>query len=431
MPRRDPVVDHVVLVSVDGFRPEFCMDETWPAPTLQELCWEGAYAHGVRGVFPSLTYPAHTTMVTGALPARHGIYFNEPFEPAGQTRRWYWEASAIRVPTLWDAVRAAGLTSAAVSWPVTVGAAIDWNVPEIWPLSDRIDAMEPIRQATMPERLFEEVEREAVGRLREANFSIRRLAREDRLGAIAGYLLERYRPALLLVHLIAIDHIQHQLGLSNPEVRRAVGAADRAIGQILEVIERLGLRDRTAFAITGDHGEVDIHTELRPNVLLVDAGLMEARPDRGRWRATFHATGGAAFLRLRDAGDEEAVVAVRRLLDGLRRGERRLFTILERDALDRIGADPEAPFALAARPGITITDAPGGRLVQGARGAGHGYDPHYPEMNTGFVGSGAGFRKGAVAPLLPLENIAPLVATLLGLDFDAPDGVLNPGLLAL
>ena len=65
-------------------------------------------ADGVRGVFPTVTYPSHTTLITGAMPARHGIYYNSPFEPGGQTGRWYWEADAIRVPTLWDAVREAG-----------------------------------------------------------------------------------------------------------------------------------------------------------------------------------------------------------------------------------------------------------------------------------------------------------------------------------
>ena len=51
-------------------------------------------------------------------------------------------------------------------------------------------------------------------------------------------------------------------------------------------------------------------------------------------------------------------------------------------------------------------------------------------MHTGFVAKGAGIRAGASVPLMPLTSIAPLVAQLLGLDFEAPDGVLYPGLLA-
>src|SRR5947208_16881468 len=126
--------DHVVLVSVDALRPDFYLDPRWPMPTLQQLAAEGAYARAVQSVFPALTYPAHTTIVTGALPARHGVGHNRPFEAGGQTGRWLWEASHIRCLTLWDAVRRAGGSCAAVSWPVTVGAAIDWNVPDVWPL---------------------------------------------------------------------------------------------------------------------------------------------------------------------------------------------------------------------------------------------------------------------------------------------------------
>src|SRR3954464_49233 len=119
-----PGEGHVVMVSIDALRPEFYLDESWPAPTLQQLAFEGVRADAVRTVFPALTYPAHTTLVTGALPAAHGIFHNRPFDPAGRSEAWAWEASRIRVPALWDAVRAAGGTTASVGWPVTVGAPI-------------------------------------------------------------------------------------------------------------------------------------------------------------------------------------------------------------------------------------------------------------------------------------------------------------------
>lgn len=423
-----PRAEHVVLFSIDAFRPDFCRDERWPMPTLQQLAAEGAYAERVRSVFPALTYPAHTTMVTGALPARHGIAHNRPFEPGGQSGRWLWEAAHIAVPTLWQRVRAAGGRSAAVSWPVTVGADIDWNVPDVWPVNDE-DPMAVIRAATTPHGLFEELQREATGRLRPENFSIRRLGREDRVAAIAAYLLERYRPTLLLVHCIGTDHVQHELGRDNPMVRRAVGAADRAIGQVLETVERLGLRDRTVFVLAGDHGSAAIHTQLRPNVWLVEAGLMEDRLDRGRWRATFFASGGSAFLVLRDPDDRAAVALARQALEKQPRGLRSLFRVVDRDELDALGADPRAPFALAASPGVEIHEAASPPVLSGRTGAAHGYLPDEPAMHTGFVAAGAGIRSGAVVPELRLEQIAPLVGALLGIEFNAPDGALLPGLL--
>jgi predicted AlkP superfamily pyrophosphatase or phosphodiesterase len=200
--------DHLVLFSIDGLRPQIYRDERWPAPVLHQLARQGAFALSVRSVFPALTYPAHTTLVTGALPARHGIVHNEPFDPSGPTGRWIWEASAIRARTLWDAVRESGGTTAAVSWPVTVGASIDWNVPDVWTPGNTA-SIEPIRSVTTPAGLFAELEREATGHLSDEAFSVDSLGREDAVGAMAAYLLARYRPTLMLVHIIGLDHVRH------------------------------------------------------------------------------------------------------------------------------------------------------------------------------------------------------------------------------
>jgi predicted AlkP superfamily pyrophosphatase or phosphodiesterase len=116
---------HLILVSLDALRPEYYLELSWPAPTLQELLREGAHAEAGRSVFPSSSHPGHTVLLTGALPARHGVYDNRILGANGRAGRWRWEASAIPVPTLWDAVRSAGGTCAAVGWPMTAGAAID------------------------------------------------------------------------------------------------------------------------------------------------------------------------------------------------------------------------------------------------------------------------------------------------------------------
>ena len=166
-----PRADHVVLVSVDGFRPDFYLPgSTWPAPNMQQMARDGAHAEGVRGVFPTVTYPSHTTIVTGALPARHGIHYNRPFEPEGQTGEWYWFEASIQVDTLWDAVRAAGKQSAAISWPVTVGAPVDRLVPETYSLEPGSDRLAPMREGTTP-GLWQELEREATGQLNLRNYS--------------------------------------------------------------------------------------------------------------------------------------------------------------------------------------------------------------------------------------------------------------------
>lgn len=427
--------DHVVLITVDGLRPEFYLEERWPAPMMQLMAREGAHAKKVRGVTPTVTYPSHTTIVTGALPARHGIVHNRPFQPDGPTGRWYMEHDSVRVPALWDAVRARGGTSAGISWPVSAGAAIDYNIPEFWSASGRegeltgTEAHEAaLRSRVTPPGLLEEIERESLGPF-PAFYWGRNRSREDAVGVMAGHLIERYRPNLLVVHLNQTDYHQHEFGREHPEVRLAVGAVDRAISRMVEAARRAGILERTAFIVTGDHGFVDRDTQVAPNVWLVDAGLHGDRPDRGEWRAAFHPGGGSAFLRLRDPDDGTALEEVRRVLAGLPRGVRNLFRVVEREELDALGADPEAALALAAAPGVYMVGDTRGPAVAPTSGGAHGYFPDLDDVHTGFVAWGAGVAPGTVVPLMHLVDVAPAVAALLELDFEAPDGVLRPGIL--
>ncbi len=423
--------EHVLLVSIDGFRPDFYRQPGWPAPTVQQLAAEGVSADRVRGVFPSVTYPSHTTILTGALPARHGIYYNSPFEPGGQTGRWYWQESLIRVPTLWDAVRAAGGSTANFGWPVSVGAPIDFNVPEVWSLQAGFGTVRPIREATTPEGLFEELEREATGRLQDADMSVDWLVREANVAHMAAWVIETRRPTLTTVHLIGVDHFEHRDGRDSPMVRRALAAADTAVGEMIDAYRRAGLLERTAVIVTGDHGFIDVHTTLAPNVWLAQAGLMEATRDRGDWRATFHTSAASAFLMLRDPNDTATLQRVREILDAQPAAVRRLFRVLDRGQLEALGASPEAALALAPAPGVSLTASARGPVLRSASGGTHGFYPALPQIATGLVAWGAGVRSGGVrVPQMTLADIAPLVARLLGLEFDAPDGVLLPGLLA-
>lgn len=428
--------DHVVLVTVDGLRPEFYLEARWPAPMMQLMAREGSHAVKVRGVTPTVTYPSHTTIVTGALPARHGIVHNRPFQPDGPTGRWFMESDSVRVPALWDAVGASGGTSAGVSWPVIAGADIDYNVPEFWSASGRegdltgVDAHEAaLRSRVTPEGLLEEIERESLGPFPDHYWG-RNLSREDAVGDMAGHLIERHRPNLLVVHLNQTDYHQHEFGREAPEVRLAVGAVDRAIARMVESARRAGILDRTAFVVTGDHGFVNVDTEVSPNVWLVEAGLHEDRDDRGEWRAAFHPGGGSAFLRLRDPEDRAAVDSVRRVLQDLPPGVRSLFSVVGRDSLDALGADPESPLALAALPGVYLTGDTGGPAVRAGSGGAHGYFPDVEQIHTGLVAWGSGVADGASVARMGLVDVAPLVAALLDLEFEAPDGVLRPGLLA-
>lgn len=417
---------HVVLISIDGLRPDFYLDPSWPAPNLQWLKKNGAYAEGVRGVFPTLTYPSHTTIITGAMPARHGIYYNTIFSDTGSTGTWYREEKFIKVPTLWDAVHDAGLQSACVSWPVSVGAPVDYNVPESWE-NDRNGAQ--LNPNVTPAGLFEEIQQEATGKLTYGKMTLDNLAIDENLGRIASYLLKKYKPNFTTVHIVCVDHAEHSTGRNSDEVRKALSSADHALGDILEAITAAGIADSTTIIVTGDHGFSDIHTSFNPNVLLAQAGLMPAGNNGGEWKAMFHSASGSAFLHLKNKNDLKTLAAVKAILDTPPPRIKRMFRVVNRKELDSIGADPNAVLALAAVEGISISGSSTGELVKPAHGGTHGFYPDFAHIQTGFVAYGAGINAGTVVPLMGLEDIAPVIAKLLNLSFTAPDGALLPGIL--
>src|ERR1700716_3484300 len=122
----------LILISIDGLPPAYLNSADkyqLKIPTLRRLMAAGAHAESVRNVMPTVTYPNHTTLITGVAPARHGISSNTVFDPLGASDGgWYWYARDIKAPTLWDVVHASGKTVGNIAWPVSVGAnSVDAN----------------------------------------------------------------------------------------------------------------------------------------------------------------------------------------------------------------------------------------------------------------------------------------------------------------
>lgn len=429
---------HVVLISIDGFRPEMYLNPcsppaeggSWPAPNLQWLMKEGMYAKHMRSVFPSYTYPSHTAMLTGALPARSGIVHNVKDDKGD----WYWFTKDVKVPTLWQALKKNGMTSASVEWPVSVGPDITYDIPEIWNPENPYDRITEARNYADPS-LLKEIEENATGKLDSTNMRDECFCLDENAGRIAAYLFKKYKPNLLCVHFAEVDGMEHEFGRYADSVRLAVGNADRSIGDILEAIKESGEQENTTVIVVGDHGFSDIHTLLRPNML---TGDLPAR---------FKSAGGSAFLyataSLNQPECNRLINSVKQRCALLPTEQRKLFRIIDRNELDKMGADSAALLALSAVPGVVFSAAvpanvgPGTSIQQNnlqgfmssTHGGHHGYDPGLKEMYTGFIACGAGIDKGNVIDDLCVTDIAPLIAKLLGIQFNCADGKPVKGIL--
>jgi arylsulfatase A-like enzyme len=99
---RGYVTDHVIVISIDGLRPDAI--ERYGAATLQRLMREGSYSLAATTIVPSRTLPSHTSMLTGAELKQHGVTWNsEEMDEHGH----------VATPTIFAAAKAAGFHTAA------------------------------------------------------------------------------------------------------------------------------------------------------------------------------------------------------------------------------------------------------------------------------------------------------------------------------
>jgi predicted AlkP superfamily pyrophosphatase or phosphodiesterase len=301
---------HVVLISIDGLRPDTYLRADGPRiPTLRRLVAAGAYASGVVGVFPTLTYPSHTSLITGVTPREHGIVHNRFLRPTDQPNAsWYWFARDITAPTLAGAVHASGRRSAAVSWPVTVGADLDLLFPEYF-RSDRSEAFRVLGEMSRPATLLHDVEK---ARGSPLPWPMTDGWRTE----IAAWMFKKYQPHLLLLHLLDTDAAQHESGPDSERTRAAIEAADASVRHVLDAVEAAGLGDRTNVVIVSDHGFAPVTRQLQPNALFKREGWLQV-DSNGQilsWRVFFQPSGGSGFVFLENPRDAALTTRVAELL---------------------------------------------------------------------------------------------------------------------
>lgn len=421
---------HIVLITVDGLRPECYLDSSWGMVNLRHLMANGAAAKGVNPVYPSVTDPDHITMITGVTPAKHGIYFNTPFRPNVEGGMGYTYYDSIKTETLFDAFRKSGGITAAISWPVSAHGPIDFNVPLIAVPGSR-DMREATAANIYPPDLWKVLQDSATGHVALEDWTIinDEIVMDENVARMGAYLIRTRKPAFTAIHFGASDHYQHEYGRDGYVVRAAVAGIDRGIKSIMEAINRAGIQDSTTIIVMGDHGFEDFDRSFHPNVLLKQNGLLND-VKKGDWKARFYSMG-STFLFLKDPKDVKTLATVQSLLKALPDSVKQYFKLIDKKQLDSIGAVPGAAFAFTPLKGASFDNRQDGDLISvldRVKGT-HGLYPDHKEIQTGFIASGAGIRKGVVVQEMSMLDVCPLIIHLTGLPFHEMQGKCYPELL--
>ena len=403
-----PRLPRVLLISIDGLSPSAYMPgSTARIPNLRALAAAGAYATGVAGVVPTVTYPSHTTLITGVTPAVHGIVDNRIVDPEGRAMdAWHWYADWIKVPTLPGAVRARGHV-ASVNWPVTVGMELEYNVPEFW-RSRHEETLSLLKALARPAGVLDTV---GAGRGRPMGWPMSDRDRTD----IARFLIGT-KPLLLMLHLVEYDAVQHDQGPSSPRAAETLERIDGYVGELLQALETAGTRWDTTVAVVSDHGFLPIHTQVQPNAAFREAGVLNVSSE-GRlvdWEAWFHASGGSGFVYLKQPDDATVRSTVERVVRQLASDPANgVESVWSRADLTRLGAHPDAVFGLAMARGFYLGGGTDALRKAASAGGGHGFDPRFEEMNAALILSGNGVQPRGSLGIVRMTQIAPTLARLL------------------
>lgn len=413
----------VLLVSVDGLRPGDVLDADrrgLKIPTLRRLAAEGAHAGGVVGVLPTLTYPSHTTLITGVAPARHGVVNNLTFDPMGINQTgWYWYASDIRVPTLWDAARKAGLKTLNVHWPVSVGAPVDENLPQIW-RTGHDDDRKLLRALATP-GLVDRVERGGARFAQGIDESVD--ADANRVDA-AVKLLGEVKPGFTTVYLAGLDHIEHEHGPDTPEAKAALERIDAMLGKL--VAAATAADPDTIVALVSDHGFAAVTTDVNLFGAFIRAGLITLDDGGAKvksWEAMPWFAGGSAAVVLARPADAALKAKVAKLLAELKANPATgIASIIERPEIAKRGGAPTADFWISFKPGTETGRDPAAPLTSPSASKGmHGYDPSLPEMRSTLLLWGRGLPWKGDLGEIDMRAIAPTLAKLMGGDLPDAD----------
>lgn len=226
----------VIVISIDGLRPDAISPETTPA--LAMLRDGGLWAAEAINDLPSVTLPNHTSMLTGLPTSVHGMIANTTVP------------GFVRFPTILSTARAAGLRAGFFASKTKMRYLAPPSEIDVSKIESNLDLL--------------------VDAMIEA--------------------LQGNSPDVLFLHLREPDSTGHAKGWLSPEYLDAVAWSD---GQVARVVETLGdsltradAARPTYVLITADHGGVSLnHFENVPENrripwILAGPGVIGGRIDR-------------------------------------------------------------------------------------------------------------------------------------------------------
>lgn len=380
-PSAAPGAPAVLLVSLDGFRPDYLAPDL--TPNLLRLASHGVRAEAMIPSFPTKTFPNHYTIVTGLRPDHHGLVANNIWDPRMKASYGLGNREAVRNPDwyggtpVWVTAEQHGLATAPLFWPGNE-APIHGVLPTYWKTYDG-----------------------AMSHEARVNWVL------DRMSGVSG------PPArFATLYFSDTDDAGHRYGPGAPETAAAAARVDSAIGYLVDGLAARQLTAEVNLIVVSDHGMAQLSPD---RVIFLDDFI---DPE-----ATYVADWNPVLALWPDSAPADDV------FDALEGASSHLH-VYRRDDIPahyQFGTHPRvAPIVAIADPGWTITThAYDERNPDALHGGNHGYDQNSVEMRALFLADGPAFAEGIVVEPFSNVDVYPLIMEILGLPASPGDGDLD------
>ncbi|GKX65242.1 ectonucleotide pyrophosphatase/phosphodiesterase [Inconstantimicrobium mannanitabidum] len=419
---------HLIVISFDGLS-SLDFEYIRTLPNFKRYLNTASYCNKVYSVYPSLTYPAHATIVTGKYPKNHGIINNTLLQINKKSPDWYWYRKDIQGETFYDLAIKKGKKVAALLWPVTAKSKIQYNMPEIFanrPWQNQIFTSlfngSPLYQFELNKKF---------GNLRDglSQPNLDNFTHESLL-----YTIKHKKTDLILVHYTDLDSARHNYGFNSNEATLALKRHDRRLADIINTLLDQNIYDESTIVILGDHSSLDEKYVVNLNVLLLKNGYIHTDTHHNitSYKAIAKNCDGSAYVYVNN-DDKETIKRIYNLILEFNKANNCIDIIYTKDDAVKLGADPKCALMLEAKLGFYFQDELHDDIIIDLNQANkfkyphytkatHGYSPYKENYTTVFMAAGCGIRKNIIIDEMNLVDEAPTIANLLGIDLKDVDG---------
>ncbi len=390
----------LIVLSLDAVGFDDIVENKNLLPNVYSIIKNGTIIQNVKTISPSLTYPIHTTIITGEYPSIHGIDHNVYFQPFENNPKWNWYYKNIQTPTIIDELTKEKKTTTSILWPVTAGAKIHRCIPEIWDYkTGKTKASLTLKNGSTSFILKDVMKHRKILNGKET------VALDKFTYSVFMDIINKDSLSdLSLIHFLSVDGAKHLYGSHSVHAKNALITLDLYIGNIYHEIKN---KEDVCLAILSDHTHIDTKHRINIEEIFKEAGLLF----NSDYIAYPRSCDGSCYVHIKNPSQKEQIKNKLRKIATTTKGIEKLYDLSEETTISN-----SAHFLLDAKDGYYFSD-------KDEYVGQHGYHSNRENYDVFLILAGNGIKKGFKIENGSVINHAKTFAKILNINFEYGVGI--------